>query len=219
MDTNRYFEDLFDNRFTAKGYDPERKVSDRDFATIIHAAHMSPSSMGLEPWEFVRLKDPKIIAELMPHCWGAAEKVPGASHFVLLLGRTAHNFEPGSPYLKHIQGDVQGTPPEKLAAREEIFQNFIHNNMRLNSDREIEQWVRQQVYIALGNMLTTAAALGVDSTPIEGFDYEKVHSLLGKHGVYDPEQLKIAVMACFGYTNVPHRPKTRRPLNEVFREV
>jgi len=46
---------IFNNRYTCKGYDADKKVSDEDFTVIMEAARLSPSSMGLEPWKFVLL--------------------------------------------------------------------------------------------------------------------------------------------------------------------
>ena len=52
--------DTFNNRYTCKGYDPQKKVSDEDFEIIMEVARLSPSSMGLEPWKFVLLNNREI---------------------------------------------------------------------------------------------------------------------------------------------------------------
>jgi nitroreductase len=41
------------------------------------------------------------------------------------------------------------------------------------------QWNQRQVYIALGNLMTTAAMLGIDTCPIEGFNPDAVDELMG----------------------------------------
>jgi len=68
-------------------------------------------------------------------------------------------------------------------------------------------------------MLTAAAILGIDSTPIEGFNKEKVEEILISEGVYDPEHFRLSCMLAFDYTNLDHRPKTRRKMEEVWQVV
>ena len=48
-------------------------------------------------------------------------------------------------------------------------------------------------------MMTSAALLGIDSCPIEGFDLDKVTEILSDEGVLDTEQFGISVMVGFGY--------------------
>ncbi len=51
-----------------------------------------------------------------------------------------------------------------------------------------------QTYIALGNMMTAAAQIGIDSCPIEGFHREKLEEILEKEGIIDREQFGISSM-------------------------
>lgn len=219
-DINKYIEEVFNNRYTCKGYDPEKSVSDEDFKTIIEAGRLSPSSFGFEPWKFIRLKNKKILEEIKPHAWGAHASIEGASHFVLILARMPEDMNPSSEYIRHIQSDVQGWPEDMLNQRLNKYTEFREEDFDLNiSERAVFDWTTKQVYIPLANMLTVAAMLEIDSTPMEGFHQERVHEILVKNGVYDPKRFKIAVMVAFGYTNREHRPKTRRCIDEVFEEV
>ena len=47
--------------------------------------------------------------------------------------------------------------------------------------------------------MTTAALLGVDSCPMEGFDLDKVTEILSEEGILDTEHFGISVMVGFGY--------------------
>src|SRR5262249_26489093 len=44
------------------------------------------------------------------------------------------------------------------------------------------EWATRQVYIALGNLMTCAAVLGVDLCPMEGLDPAKYDQVLNLHG-------------------------------------
>jgi nitroreductase len=43
----------------------------------------------------------------------------------------------------------------------------------------INEWSARQLYIALGTLLTSAAVLGIDACPMEGFDIAKFDEILG----------------------------------------
>ncbi|WP_425539315.1 NAD(P)H-dependent oxidoreductase [Microaceticoccus formicicus] len=215
-DINKFIEEVFNKRYTCKGYDSEKQVSDEDFRTIIEAGRLSPSSFGFEPWKFILLKNRDVLEEIKPYAWGAHASIEGASHFVLILARTPKHMKPGSEYLRHIKSDIQKWPDDLLKQRSKKYGEFSDDDFDLNSDRAVFDWTTKQVYIPLANMLTTAAMLGVDSTPMEGFHQEKVNEVLVKNGVYDKEDFRLAVMVAFGYSNREHREKTRREVDEVF---
>jgi nitroreductase len=46
----------------------------------------------------------------------------------------------------------------------------------------IADWTARQAYIALGQLMTSAATLGVDTTPMEGLDPAAFDRLLGLEG-------------------------------------
>src|SRR5699024_176130 len=116
--------------------------------------------------------------------------------------------------------EVQKFPEDIGEQRMEKFKDFQKNDFKLlESERALFDWTCKQTYIPLANMLTTAAILGIDSTPIEGFHKDKVEEILIKENVYNPEEFGLSTMVAFGYTNREHRDKTRRDMGEVFKTV
>lgn len=211
--------EVMEDRYTAKTYNPDLPVSDEDFEAIMHAGRLSASSMGFEPWHFLHIADEKLIDALLPHIWGGQGKIEDSSHLVILLGREPDQMRPYSDYLSHIHHDVQHYPAEGLPARMERYTSFVSKDMALATPDQQRMWVDKQVYIALASMLTMSALLGVDSTPIEGFNYAAVTSVLADAGVLNTEEFHVAVMVCFGHSDAEHRTKTRRPLEEVLTVV
>lgn len=211
---------LFENRYTCKSYDKDNHVSKEDFTTIIEAARLSPSSFGYEPWQFIRLKDEKIKKAIYPYTWGGQAALDGASHFVLILARVGADMDPDSAYIDFIHNEVQKYPKDKVAGRKERYREFLDKDFKVSErERTYFDWTSKQAYIPLTSMLLTAAALKIDSTPIEGFNQDKVHQILVENKVYDDKHFKVAVMVAFGYGNRDHRPKTRQDLKEVYKEV
>ena len=63
------------------------------------------------------------------------------------------------------------------------YKKFQVHDMKIADDeRALFEWTRKNTYIALANMLTGAAMLGIDSCPVEGIDYDAVTQLLIEEG-------------------------------------
>lgn len=221
MDDNSHLlTEAFRFRHACKAFDPARRVSDEDFAVILEAGRLSPSSFGLEPWKFVVLQNRELREKLRSAAWGARNSFDGASHFVVLLARRRIDSIYSSDYVDRIISEVQKTPADAAAQRKARIESFQKSDFRLTeSDRAFFDWACKQTYIALANMLTAAAFLRVDSCPIEGFDREEVERILAAEGILDPEHFGVSVMAGFGYRAKEPRPKTRRPAEDVVQWV
>lgn len=208
--------DAYQFRHACKAYDPARKISDDDFRFILETGRLSPSSFGLEPWRFVVVQEPQMRALIRDMAWGAREKVMECSHFVVILARQPAMLSPDGDYLPRFMREVQHLPEEAVQMRLRFFRNFSEKDFELaGHPRAFYDWACKQTYIALGNMLTAAAMIGVDSTAIEGFPLEAMNSALAGRGLYDPAQFKLSVMAAFGYRLNAPQPKTRQRLQDV----
>lgn len=203
-------------RHACKEFDPDRKISEADFAYILETGRLSPSSFGFEPWQFVVLQNADMRAKLLPVTWGAQKTLPTASHFLLILSRRPSELMPDSEYIASISAQVQELPQEVAAKKKEMYHRFLESDFALlGNDRAMFEWGCRQAYIALGNMMTSAAMIGIDSCPIEGFDKEQVERILEEEGILDRSRLGVACMAAFGYRVREPRAKTRRPVEQV----
>lgn len=208
-------------RYACKEYDNTKKISDEDFEFILETGRLSPSSFGWEPWQFLVVQNEDIRNKLKEYTWGAQNTLPTASHFVVFLARKKDEVQYNSDYLKYMAKDIQHLPEEVQEGKLNFFKEFMEKDFDANTEREVFDWAAKQTYIALGNMLTTAAHLEIDSQPIEGFNREKIEELLQKEGLVDTVKFGVSVMASFGYRAEGQEifPKTRRPLKEVVRFV
>ena len=88
-----------------------------------------------------------------------------------------------------------------------------------NNGFNINDWAARQVYIALGNFLTSAALLGIDACPMEGIEPEKYSEILD----LNEQGLSAVVVAAAGYRapgdNHAALKKVRFPKKEVLVEV
>jgi len=210
--------DAYNFRHACKEFDPTKKISQADFDFILETGRLSPSSFGYEPWQFVIIQDMKLREKLLPVTWGAQKTLPTASHYMAILVRKGSELRYDSAYLLDIMRRIKGMNDEAIAKRTSVFRKFEESDFKLlETDRALFDWGCRQAYIALGNMMTSAAMIGVDSCPIEGFEQEPAERILTEAGVLDPAKFGLAVMVAFGYRVNPQTPKTRREMNEVVR--
>lgn len=208
--------EAFHFRYACKNFDATKVISQEDFSTILEAGRLSPSSFGFEPWKFLIVQNPKLKEKLFPVAWGAQNSLKGASHFIIILARKKLDLIYDSDYITQIMTDIQKLPPKIVDGKRAAFEAFQKNDFNLlESDRAIFDWSCKQTYIALGNMLTVAALLAIDSCPIEGFNRQSVEDILAKEGVLDMEHFGVSVMAGFGYRAEEPFPKTRQELSSI----
>ena len=204
-------------RHACKEFDSQKKIPKEEFDVICETARLSPSSFGLEPWKFLVVQNPSLREKMRPVCWGAQKQLPTASHYIVLLGRKRFEMLPGSPYMDEILKEVQHLEGENLQNKKKRIKNFFINDFKIYEDETaMFFWSCRQVYIALANMMTAAAFLGIDSCPIEGFQRDELEEILSGAGVLNREAFGVCCMAAFGYRKNPPSEKKRRDANSVF---
>lgn len=196
-------------RYATKRFDAGKKIPDADWNILEHSLVMAPSSYGLQPWRFLVITDPEIRAKLRPVSWGQSQ-ITDASHLVVFAARSTLGIPDVDRYLARI-AEVRKVTLQSL----EDYRGLMKAAVTGRSPEALAQWSARQVYIALGTFLTTAAMLGIDACPIEGFEspaYDQILGL-GKSGY------TAVVVAAAGYRaeNDQHAtlPKVRYTKNEV----
>ena len=100
------------------------------------------------------------------------------SHFVVFTARTEMKEADVVKFIERTT-EVRRIPPEKLVNYRDMILGDVVNGPR---GKVAHEWAARQCYIALGNLMTAAAVLGVDACPMEGLvpaEYDKVLSLHG----------------------------------------
>ncbi|MCE5090268.1 NAD(P)H-dependent oxidoreductase [Staphylococcus devriesei] len=203
----------FNFRHATKEFDNQKKISESDFNTILETGRLSPSSLGLEPWRFIVVENEELKNKLKPYSWGAQKQLDSASHFVIILARK--NVTASSEYVQHIIRGIKKYEESTIPAVEDKFNNFQTNFHINDNERTLLDWASKQTYIALANMMTSAALLGIDSCPMEGFDLDQVTEILSEEGVVDTEHFAPSVMVAFGYRKNEPKGKVRQPAEDV----
>jgi nitroreductase len=194
-----------DWRYATQVFDTTKKVTNEDLHTILEAARLSPSSIGIEAWKFLVIRNPELRAKV-----GTQPKMTQASHLILITYRT-DVFEHITQERLERTAKIQHQKVEELDGLKKTLENGI---IPKHENGTLEAWVRAQAYIPLGIMIETASLLGIDNGPMEGFDPAVVDELLG----LKEKNLKSLTMLALGYRGedpAALRPKVRREFDDV----
>lgn len=205
--------DIFRRRVSTRYYDPARKISAEDFAAILDFGRLSPSSVGSEPWKFLVIQNQELREKIKPVAWGMQATIAEASHLVILLAKKHARYD--SSFFSELM-NRRGFTLEQHAAALERYRSFQTHDIAIADDeRALFDWASKQSYIALANMLTGAAMIGIDSCAVEGMDYAAVEHILAQAGLLDPAEYGVSVAATFGYRARDIQPKPRRDAAET----
>jgi nitroreductase len=201
-------------RYATKQYDPARRISAADWATLEEALILSPSGFGLQPWTFLVVDNPAVRARLLLASYGQPQVVD-ASHLVVFALRTGLGEAEIDAHIRRT-AEVRGVAVESLAGlRTATIRSIVHGM----SEVERRVWAGNQTYLALGNLVTSAALLGIDATPMEGIEKCRYDDILG----LKPRGLATAVIATLGYRAADDKyartPKVRFAREQVLQHV
>jgi nitroreductase len=177
-------------RYATKAFDASRQIDAPTWDALEESLVLTASSYGLQPWKFLVITDAAIRAELRPHSWNQSQ-ITDCSHLVVLLKKRTITAADADRLIE-ATASTRGIEASLLDGYRKMIQVDLIDGPR---SQIIGQWAGNQVYIALGNLLTSAALLGVDTCAIEGFsptDYDRILGL-------DNSEYQSCVVCACGY--------------------
>ncbi|MEH2248368.1 NAD(P)H-dependent oxidoreductase [Nostoc sp.] len=161
-------------RYATKQFDPSKTISSEIWTALEDALVLSPSSYGLQPWKFLVVTSPEIKEQLKPFSWNQSQ-VTDCSHYVVFTIKKNLTAEHVDHFIARTAELRKGTVDAMAGYRNLIVSDVVHGARSFN----VNDWSTRQVYIALGNFMTSAALLGVDTCPMEGIEPVNYDNLLG----------------------------------------
>lgn len=177
-------------RYATKKFDPTLRIPAAEWAALEEALILTPSSYNLQPWRFIVVTDPATRERLVAASHGQRQVVE-ASHFVAFAIKKRLTEADVDAHLRRIV-EVRGVAPESLARLRGVILGDLVTGARA---AEAQEWATRQAYIALGNFMTSAALLGIDTCPMEGIEPAQYDEALGLTGA----DLATVVACAAGY--------------------
>ncbi len=199
-------------RYAAKKYDAAKKVPAEDIEVIKDAIQLSVSSVGLQPYKVFIVETQSVKEELAEAAGGNNKNIfKDASHLFIFANELNVNSENVDIYIDNISEQREVTKDSVSG-----FADYINSYLAGLNNEEKNIWTAKQTYIALANLISAAAILKVDATPMEGFDAPSINKILG----LDKKGLNTAVIASLGYRHEEdaqqHVKKVRKPDEQLF---
>lgn len=199
-------------RYAVKQYDPARRIDEATWQALQESLVLAPSSIGLQPSRFFVVEDKEVRARLREASWGQTP-VTDADRFVVFAARTGFSETDIDRYIARV-AEVRNLTVESLAGLKQMAMSIL-----ARPEAERDEWTARQTYIALGTLVSAAAALGVDATPMEGFDPAQYDAILG---LREKGYRAVAAVA-LGFRSPDDKygylPKVRFPREELVRRV
>lgn len=165
------------SRYATKKFDPTKKLSDEVVNQVIEAARLTPTSYGMQLMKLVVVENPKLRELLVSASFGQ-NQVKDSSHLLVLCREKEVEQIHIDNYISNI-AETREQEFDQLSG----FKNALEKSILTKSAEQNGDWMNRQVYIALGNILTICAVLGIDSCPMEGFvpeEYDRILNLEDK---------------------------------------
>ena len=208
-------------RRTAKAFDPSRKLPAPILEQLLVLLRYCPSSINSQPWHFFIASSETGKARIARAAQGPyaynAPKILNASHMVVCCVRTDLENAHLAAILDQEQVDGRFPRPEDLEKQRQARAAYV--NLHRDVRRDVRSWMEKQVYLALGTLLLGAAALGLDTCPMEGFDPDALDAELDLRA----RGLASVVLVALGYRGAndwnAQLPKSRLPTSMLFTDL
>ena len=157
-------------RYATKKYNGSQIDKD-NLHTILESIRLTPTSLGIQPFKVLVIDNPELREKMLPIAYNQSQ-IKDASHIILFAANTQISEENINSYMNNVATTRQ-MPVENLAG----FKGMINGFVGSKNEAEITEWACRQCYIALGIAMATAAALKVDTTPMEGYKANEMDEL------------------------------------------
>lgn len=139
---------------------------------LVEACNLTPTSMGMQLTRLLIVKSPEMKEKLKPATY-YQKQISTCSHLFILLTKYPSYEEDCSEYLERL---YEKRPESNNL---EHVSNYMTKHFKELEDDKGMEWARNQTYITLGNLVTSASLMGVDTCPLEGFNPETYKEILG----------------------------------------
>jgi len=204
--------DALNWRYAVKKFS-DKKVTNENLKELLEATRLSASGYGLQPYKIIVIESVELRGKLLPYSFGQ-DKVAESSHLIIFAAHTDIGDCTVDRYIKkHAQ--VIGKSIEQL----NNFSTHMKSAFSHKSQEQKQEWAHNQAYIALGNFLTCAASMKIDSCPMTGFDKPGFDKVLGLH----EKGLTSSIICPIGYRHPSDEqarsPKVRLDFDDIIMEL
>ncbi|MDP0498661.1 MAG: nitroreductase family protein [Verrucomicrobiota bacterium JB022] len=187
-------------RRAVKAYDPAHQMTDAEVRQLMDYVRKAPTAFNLQNWRFVLVRNPELRRQIRAAAWDQAQ-VTDASLLVVLTAD-----------LKAWQ-DLEEPLSDAPQPVKDYFKPAIKDYYEGKERVQIDE-AHRSCGLAGATLMLAAKALGYETSPMDGFDFQKVGELIRL-----PKDHVISFMIAVGKGIKPAQPKLGwRPYDKVVLE-
>lgn len=187
-----------ESRRAVKHFDPAHRMTGAEIDCLLALALRAPTAFNIQNWRFVVAQDPEHRARIREAAWGQAQVTDASLLIILCADLNAWQRQPVR-YWRNAAPEVQ-----------EFILPTIDRYYRGKEQVQRDEAMRS-CGIAAQTLMLAARAMGYDSCPMDGFDFEAVAKLVNL-----PADHVIAMFVAIGKGVKPAWPRGGQlPQDEV----
>lgn len=176
-------------RRAIKHYDPDHVISEEEIHELMELTMQAPTAFNIQHWRLVLVRDPEIRKQIRAAAWDQAQVTDASLLVVLCANKDAWKEQPESYWVnapKPVQDFLVPAIGQYYEGREQVQRDECMRSCG----------------IAGQTLMLAAKAMGYDSCPMDGFDFDKVGELIRL-----PDNHLISFMIAIGKGTQPAWPK------------
>lgn len=200
-------------RYATKKFDKNKKVSQHEIEQLKKSIQLAPSSYGLQPYKVIIIRNQDLKEKLKSASFEQPQ-ITDCSHLFVFC-----NFiDVDSAYVDEFL-ELNYRIQKKALSGLIDYGTRIKSSISKKSKNEKEAWIKNQTYLALGNLLSACSDFKIDACPMEGFEHLEYNRILN----LNKKGLNACVIATIGFRDsedkTQYQPKVRKPEELLFEEV
>lgn len=185
-------------RRSVKHYDPNHRLSEAELERLLALAALSPTAFNIQHWRFVVVEDLGLRQQIRAYSWDQAQVTDASALIIVCADLKAWEKQPERYWAN--------APEEVRTALLPMISGFYQNKADLQRDECL-----RSCGMAAQNLMLAAKAMGYDSCPMDGFDFEAVARLINL-----PQDHLISMFVVIGKALEAARPRGGQlPLSEI----
>ena len=160
------------SKHLTRAFDPSKTIPEETLQKLLRFLRSAPTSTNIQPNHFYVIGTTegkeKLAANLGERFQDNSPKILNSSHSIILTTRADLPESHLEAVFAKEKADGRFPDPAKQALWESMTRDFL--NLRNYGYKDLNHWMEKQTYMAVGLTMMAAAELGVEATPLEGFD-------------------------------------------------
>lgn len=186
---------ILNERYTAKKYQKGIELDKETLEKIKKILTLSPSSLNLQPWEFILVKtneSKELIKNAFIDYSMNLDSVLDCSLVCIFLKKNNLDYT-------HIKNVLEKENKDNRFSSNQLFETSLNQRLNvLNIEKEAQSnWIEKQIYLNVGHFVLATHLLGLNSTIMEGFDKNKIDQIFKLR----EKNLSSVIIVCLGYSD------------------